>query len=219
MSDDGGASTEPSERELDRMDVRQLGRLGAHLDDVEIVDDSPRVSPGSPEERRVVRRIAAWFGLAVLGAVAFVVVYVVWPWQYTGVGPSTALTNWYTPLLGITFAITVAAVAVGLVRWSELLVPRDVAIQQRHDGPSSPVAQRTTAARFAELGEQTGLTRHPILRRTLLAAGTAIGGVLAVTAIGSMVRSPWPRIMVSTSRERAPRATRTPISRVRRLTE
>jgi ubiquinol-cytochrome c reductase iron-sulfur subunit len=174
------------------MGVRELGRLGAQLDEVEIVDDGPRVTPGSPEERRAVRRVAAWFGLAVLGAVAFVLVYVLWPWHSPGAGPAARTANWFTPLLGITFAVTVGAAAVGLVRWSELLVPPDVAVQQRHDGPSSPVAQRTTAARFVEIGEQTGLSRHPLLRRTVLAAGTAIGGILAVTAIGSLVRNPWP---------------------------
>lgn len=188
MSDDGNT---PSERELDRMDVTELGRLGARLDDVEILDDGPRVTPGSPQERRVVRRIAAWFGLAVLGAVGFILVFVLWPWQYTGVGPRAAVTGWFTPLLGITFAITVGAIAVGVVRWSELLVPPDVAVQQRHDGPSPPIAQRTTAARFVEIGEQTGLSRYPLLRRTVLAAGAAIGGVLTVTAIGSLVRNPW----------------------------
>lgn len=188
MSDDGST---PSERELDRMDVHELGRLGASLDDVEIVDDSPRVPPGSTQERRVVRRISAWFGLAVLGGIGFVVVYVVWPWQFTGVGTGPALTNWYTPLLGITFAITVGAVAIGVVRWTELLVSRDIAVQQRHDGPSSPLAQRTAAARFVELGEQTGVSRHKLLRRTVLAAGTAIGGVLAVVVIGSTVRTPF----------------------------
>ena len=188
MSEDG---TTPTEQDLDRMDVGELGRLGAVLDGVEIVDDAPRHTPGSAAERRAVRRVAAWFVLAVLGAIGFVVVYVVWPWHYTGVGPHMAITAWYTPMLGITFAVTVGAVAVGLVRWTELVTPRDVAVQQRHDGPSPPVAQRTAAARAVEIGEQTGLARHPLLRRTVLAAGTAIGGVLAVLAVGSLVRDPW----------------------------
>jgi ubiquinol-cytochrome c reductase iron-sulfur subunit len=189
VSEDGST---PSERELDRMDVRELGRLGAHLDDVEILDDAPRHEPGSRGERRAVRRVAAWFTLAVLGAVAFVVVYVLWPWQYTGEGPERAITSWYTPMLGITFAACVLSLAVGLVEWTKILTPEDVAVQQRHDGPSPPVAQRTAAARFVEILEQTGLRRSKLLRRTVLAAGAAFAGVLTVTFIGSMVRSPWP---------------------------
>lgn len=188
MSENGSS---PSEHELDRMDVTELGRLGARLDDVEIVDDTPPVPPGSDDERRRVRWIAAYFALAVVAAIGFVVVYVVWPWNYTGVGPHRQITAWYTPMLGITFAVTVGATAVGLIRWSELIVPADVSVQERHDGPSPPVDQRTAAARVVELGEQTGLTRHKLLRRTVLAGGTAIAGVLAVVGIGSLVRNPW----------------------------
>jgi ubiquinol-cytochrome c reductase iron-sulfur subunit len=182
----------PSERELDRMDVHELGRVGARLDDVEIVDDHERFTPGSPEERRAERRVAAWFALAALGGVAFVLVYVLWPWHYIGVGPERAVTAWYTPLLGITFATCVLALAFGLTAYGRTLVPPDVAVQQRHDGPSPAVAQRTAAARFVELEHQTGIKRHGLLRRTVLAAGTAFAGVLTVTFVGALWRSPWP---------------------------
>jgi len=189
VSDDGPT---PCERDLDRMDVHELGRLGAHLDDVEVVDDAPPHPPGSREERRAARRVATWFALSIVGAVAFVAVFVLWPWQYTSTGPDEAITSWYTPMLGITFAVCVLSLAVGLLRWSEVLVPPDVAVQERQDGPSPPIAQRTAAARFVEIVEQTGLRRNPLLRRTVLAAGTAFAGVLTVTFLGTLVRSPWP---------------------------
>jgi ubiquinol-cytochrome c reductase iron-sulfur subunit len=188
VSEDGST---PSERDLDRMDVRELGRLGAHLDDVEVVDDSPRHEPGGPGERRAIRRVAAWFVLSVLGAIGFVGVYVLWPWQYTSTGPQETLRSWFTPMLGITFAISVLALAMGLLEWSKTVAPPDVAVQQRHDGPSSPVDQRTFAARTVEILEQTGLRRSRLLRRTVLAAGTAFAGILAVTALGSLIRNPW----------------------------
>ncbi|MDD7968040.1 cytochrome bc1 complex Rieske iron-sulfur subunit [Actinomycetospora lemnae] len=188
MSEDGST---PPERELDRMDVHELGRLGARLDDVEIVDDAPRHEPGSREERRAYRRVAAWFVLTALGAVGFVLVFVLWPWQYTSEGPEQTLRAWFTPMLGITFAISVLSLAVGIVTWSKIITPEDVAVQQRHDGPSPPVAQRTLAARVVELVDQTGLGRSKLLRRTVLAACTAVAGVLTVTVLGTLVRDPW----------------------------
>ncbi|WP_279579942.1 hypothetical protein [Fodinicola feengrottensis] len=83
--------------EADQFD---LVREGARRDGVELVHYAPRFPvPGTKREKRVERTIAFMFGLSGLFGLAFLVVYIWWPYDYQ-LGVNIA--KLYTPMLGIT---------------------------------------------------------------------------------------------------------------------
>lgn len=194
MTDDGaGGPREPTEHELDRMSNDERATLGSRLDGVEVVDESGSAPPGSAAERRARRLVGVLLGVSTVAAIAFVVAFVAWPWHYDpAVDPFRgSASTYYTPILGITFGVSVLALMAALLLNSKALLPDDLAVQQRHDGPSSSVTQQSTAGRLAELGDQVGIGRRSLLVRVLVVGGSALGAMAAVTLVGSFVRNPW----------------------------
>lgn len=140
----------------------QLGRH-SHRDGVEIVRYQPRLRPGSRAKRRAQWIVWSLFLGSAIAAVGSLVVYVTEPW------PSERS----TPVLGATIALTLCTLGLGLVAWSKLLLPQELAIEHRR----------------AEPPEQPGVRR--LTRRPLLAGGLALGvGLLAVPFAARLVRNP-----------------------------
>src|SRR5699024_7779274 len=105
----GDSTKVPTSDELAGMTQEELARLGAQMDGVELREYGPRQEPGSPAEKRAERIVAKWFLLAALFALAFVVIFIAWPWEYQDALNPDGSTNSsqrmyavYTPLLGIT---------------------------------------------------------------------------------------------------------------------
>ncbi len=158
-------------------------------DGVEILHYEPRFPvPGTKEEKRVVRLVASCFMLTGLAALAFVAVYIFWPWEYQHGGITNA-TKWYTPLLGITLGIALLGVGFGITIWAKKLLPEEIAMQDRYDGPSAQEDRKLTAAMLAQTGEDTGVARRPLLRGALL-AGVAPLGLAAVVPLGALIKDP-----------------------------
>src|SRR3954451_14503716 len=110
----GQAPFDPADPELTRFD---LVREGARRDGVEIVHYAPRFPvPGSRAEKRIQRLIAFFFLLAGAAATAFVVIFVAWPWGYTN---DSALTKYYTPLLGVTLGIALLAIGAAVILYAK----------------------------------------------------------------------------------------------------
>ena len=64
----------------------ELVKLGTNLDGVELVFREPRWPvPGTRAEKRAERAVAFWFTLAGLFALAFLGVFLFWPWKYQGI--------------------------------------------------------------------------------------------------------------------------------------
>jgi len=104
--------------ELTRFD---LVREGARRDGVEIVHYAPRFPvAGTRAEKRIERTIAFFFLLAGAAATAFVVFFVAWPWEY---GDDSALTKYYTPLLGLTLGIALLSIGVAVIIYAKKLLP------------------------------------------------------------------------------------------------
>src|SRR5690606_28896988 len=103
----GPGHVDPDDPNVTRFD---LVREGARRDGIEIVYYAPRFPrPGTRAERRIERLIALLFVLAGLAALAFVVIYIWWPWEYQA---GRHLSKLYTPLLGLTLGISLACVGI-----------------------------------------------------------------------------------------------------------
>ncbi|MCD2190139.1 cytochrome bc1 complex Rieske iron-sulfur subunit [Actinomycetospora soli] len=183
----------PSDAELAEMSTDDLVRLGNRIDDIEVVSDRPRFPvPGTRAEKRAERQVAGWFILAAVMGLAFIVIFIAWPWEYVSPGQDGDLLYvLYTPLIGTTLGLSVLGVGMGIIAYSKKLLPEDLTIQQRHDGRSSEVDRRTAAARLVQTGQQSGLARRKLIFRSLGAAGGVLTAGIAVAAFGGLVKNPW----------------------------
>ncbi|WP_347404688.1 Rieske 2Fe-2S domain-containing protein [Solwaraspora sp. WMMD1047] len=162
-------------------------REGARRDDVEIVHYEPQVVPGSKAERRLTRTVAALFAVAGLSSLAFLAVFIWWPWRYRLVAD---VEEYYTPLLGVTLGIALLGVGFGILVWGKKLLPKEVSIQDRHEGAVSPEERRITGQTMLHMADELGIKRRPLLGVSLLAGLVPVGVVAATPLIGGLIRNP-----------------------------
>jgi ubiquinol-cytochrome c reductase iron-sulfur subunit len=188
--------TEPAgTAELDLSDPRltrfDLVREGARRDGIEIVVYEPRVAPGSRVERRMERIVATMFLLAGGFGVAFMVAYIAWPFQYEGTELNAlSLQRFYTPVLGVTLGLTLFFLGAGIVTWVKKLLPHEVAIEERHDGPSADEDQRLMAATLGNITDESGITRRPLLAGALALGLLPLAAIAAAPIVGGLIRDP-----------------------------
>lgn len=183
----------PSDRELQQMSREQLARLANEFSETEVVAKTHNWPvPGTKAEKRSERFVALWFALSALSAIAFVIAFSVWPDRY--VNPFQDGYIWYklyTPVIGATFAFSLLALGFGMIVYVRRFFPEEVAVQQRHDGPSGELARRTVAAQYEEVAEDVGLPRRSLIRRLAFGAAGLFGVAAGVLAVGPFVRQPW----------------------------
>jgi quinol---cytochrome c reductase iron-sulfur subunit len=190
----GDTPTElPTEDELGQMSRDELVKLGLKMDGVELVhyEDKWPVK-GTRAEKRAERAVALWFLIAALGGVAFLAAFLFWPWRYEA--PSSdkhLLYSLYNPIIGITLGIAILGLGVGALLYTKKFIPDELAVQQRHDGPSAQVDQATILAELADAGDRSTLGRRSLIKKTAgLGAGIFGLGVLAVP-LGGLIKNPW----------------------------
>jgi ubiquinol-cytochrome c reductase iron-sulfur subunit len=181
--------------EVDLNDPRttrfDLVREGARRDGIEIVLYEPRVAPGSRVERRVERIIATFFLLAGVFGVAFIVAYIAWPWEYAGTEQNAlSLQRFFTPVLGVTLGLTLFFLGAGLITWIKKLLPHEVAIEQRHDGPSASEDQRIMGATLGNVVDESCITRRPLLKGALALGALPLVAIAAAPIVGGLIRDP-----------------------------
>ncbi|GAA4214936.1 cytochrome bc1 complex Rieske iron-sulfur subunit [Actinocatenispora rupis] len=173
---------DPDDPKLTRFD---LVREAARRDGVEIVHYEPRFTqPGSKEEKRVVRFIALCFAIVGLTALAFIVAYVAWPWQYKG---GANLNKWYTPVLGATLGLSLLFIGIAIVTWAKKLLPEEVSVQERHEGASPDDERKLTVATTLNVVDELGIKRRPLLKGAI-ALGLAPVGVAAIMPLGGLIK-------------------------------
>jgi ubiquinol-cytochrome c reductase iron-sulfur subunit len=130
-------------------------------------------------QRRAERVIVFWFAVSTISTLSFVF------WNFYG----NAHKQYYTPVLGVSLALAVSALGIGLVHWAKRLMPDEEAVQQREPHFSQPEELAATEATFAKGIEDFGFARRPLLRRTLLTAGSALGliAVVPILNFGKLV--------------------------------
>jgi ubiquinol-cytochrome c reductase iron-sulfur subunit len=173
--------------EFRQADLEEQALTGARIDGVTIVHRRERFPvPGTKAERRAERAVAACFVLAFLGALAFAVCYVVLPWQFE-IGTKDYV--WFTPVLGVTMALSLFGFGLGAILWAKLLITEEESVQERHGGRSEAEDRETTAAIIADGWAMTGIARRSLLQRTLGLSVLALGA-LAVIPLGGLIKKP-----------------------------
>jgi ubiquinol-cytochrome c reductase iron-sulfur subunit len=170
-----------------RLSRFDLVREGARRDGVEIVHYAPRFPvPGTRAEKRIERTIAFFFLLAGLAGTVFVVAFIWWPWEYK-LGDN--LGDYYTPVLGISLGVCLFAIGAAVVTFAKKLLPEEVAVQDRHDGPSPSDEQRLTGATLVNMVDETGITRRPLLKGAIVLGLLPVAAVPLV-ALGGLIDDP-----------------------------
>ncbi|KOX06746.1 ubiquinol-cytochrome c reductase iron-sulfur subunit [Micromonospora sp. DT68] len=162
-------------------------REGARRDDIEIVHYEPQVQPGTKAERRLTRVVAALFLITGLAATAFLVVYIWWPWQYE---PGRGGDKLYTPLLGLTLGVALLAVGFGILTWGKKLLPKEVSIQDRHEGQVDEEGRTITGQTMLYMADELGVKRRPLLGISLLAGLAPVAAVAAAPLVGGLISNP-----------------------------
>ena len=190
---DSSRPVDPTAAELEDMSQPELARLAAELDDVEIVHNTPRWPvPGTRAERRAEHAVGLWFIISALSALAFLVCYLFWPFEYVEPGrPGYWPYALYTPLIGGFFGLCVLTLGIAVISYVKKFFPDEVSVQQRHDGPSTELARKTVMAQLAAAGKDTGIARRKLIIRSAGAAAGIFGLGLGVAAIAPLVRNPW----------------------------
>lgn len=162
-------------------------REGARRDDIEIVHYEPQVAPGTKAERRLVRLVAWLFLLSGLVGTAFLVIYIWWPWEYA---PGRGSDKWYNPLLGVTLGLSLLGIGFGILTWGKKLLPKEVSIQDRHEGQVPEDERSITGQTMLYMADELGVKRRPLLGISLLAGLVPVGAVAAAPLVGGLISNP-----------------------------
>jgi ubiquinol-cytochrome c reductase iron-sulfur subunit len=121
--------------------------------------------------RRAERVAAAFFVLAFVGGIAFILFYAAWPGHVGNINRA-ARSNY---ALGTSLTLIFVGLAVGMTIWVRHLVTTKEIIQERHPISSTPEDREVFNQYFQEGTEESGLLKRRLLRRTLLLASAPLG--------------------------------------------
>ena len=132
-----------------------------------------------PDTQRTERLIALVFTISMLAGFALLVVY---------------LAGGQTQVEGVLLALCLGGIGVGIILWSQRLLPVGLRVEPRH-----PVADAANAEAVRDiLAEEGAITRRSILVRALAGAFAGLGAALAIPALSlgpepgrSLFETPW----------------------------
>jgi ubiquinol-cytochrome c reductase iron-sulfur subunit len=127
-----------------------------------------------------------------------------WPWQYKPTGdPGNFIYSLTTPLYGVTFGLSILAIGIGAVLFQKRFIPEEIAIQDRHDGPSSEVDRKTIVAELVDTLETSTLPRRRLIKMSLGVGIGAFGLGTLVAGIGGLIKNPWAPVVPTANGKRA----------------
>ncbi len=139
------------------------------------------------QEKRAERQISTMFALSALCTVGFVVAYFA----------LKAGDNWDTVgglgaqnvALGLTLGGALLLIGVGVIQWARKLMADAEIVEMRHPVRSSDEDRAETLTALRQGTEESGIVRHPIIRRSLLGA-VGLLGVPAVIGLRDLGPTP-----------------------------
>ncbi len=181
-----------TDQELERMSNAELAALGTELDDVTVAYRKERYPvEGDPREKAAAAGINGWLAVAILAALAFLGVYLFWPWEPKFHGDEgLAIYTLYTPLLGLTSALSFVSLGIAMVQYVKKFIPEEISVQRRHDGRSSEIDRRTTTALLNDAWETSTLGRRTAMKGLLGTAGL-LAGLVVIAPLGGLIKNPW----------------------------
>ena len=96
----------------------------------------------------------------------------------------------FTPILGLTMGLSLALLGVAMITWGKKLLPEEIAVQERHDGPSDATEAKLTGQTILNMGDELGLKRRPVLGLAALAGLLPLGAVAAAPIVGGLIKNP-----------------------------
>ncbi len=198
-------SSNPQGENLSAMSEAELAALGGRMDGVETVFKEDRWPvPGTRAEKRSERLVSFWLMFGGLMGLLLLLVFLFWPWEYKPYGvKGNLLYSWATPMYGITFGLSILAIGVGAVLYQKRFIPEEISIQDRHDGRSSELDRKTSAATLVDAFESSTIKRRKMIG---MAAGIGVGafgvGTL-VAALGGIIKNPWKPVVPTADGPRA----------------
>ncbi|MGJ4050499.1 ubiquinol-cytochrome c reductase iron-sulfur subunit [Corynebacterium macclintockiae] len=181
-----------SHEELSKMNDDELARLGTELDGVTVAYRKERFPiANDPAEKRASRKVTIMLALSVLFAIAFIGIYLFWPWEYKHLAEDGVwLYSIYTPLLGLTSGLSITLLGAAIVAYTKNFVPEEISVQTRHDGPSEEVDRRTLVALLNDSWKTSTLGRRPVIAG-LAGTGAVLAGLTIALPLGGIVKNPW----------------------------
>jgi ubiquinol-cytochrome c reductase iron-sulfur subunit len=195
----------PSDAELSEMSREDLVTLGGKIDGVDTILKEPRWPvEGTKAEKRAERAVAYWLLFGGVAGLALLVIFLFWPWEYQPFGSEGELMySLATPLYGLTFGLSILAIGIGAVLYQKKFIPEEISVQDRHDGASSELDRRTTAANLTDALEASTLKRRKLIG---IAGGIGLGafglGTLVAFA-GGLIKNPWKPVVQTADGKKA----------------
>jgi ubiquinol-cytochrome c reductase iron-sulfur subunit len=200
-----GAAHEPDEAALAAMSHEELLALGGKIDGVDIVFKEPRWPvEGTKAEKRAERGVALWLLLGGVFGLALLVIFLFWPWEYKPKeDPDSLLYTLTTPLYGLTFGMSILAIAVGVILFQKRFIPEEISIQDRHDGASREVDRKTVVANLADAYQGSTVGRRKLIGLSMGVGLGAFGLGTLVAFVGGLIKNPWKPVVPTADGKKA----------------
>ena len=132
-----------------------------------------------PEEqqRRGEKLAALWFIIAFLGGIGFLVSYFLFPPNAAG-EPSIAdpqIGQYSNMLMGGTLTLAMFGIGAGMTVWARNVMPHYEVASPYDELPSSEEEKSSFSEFFMKSADESGFTKRPLMRRTLIAAMLPLG--------------------------------------------
>ncbi|GAA4141288.1 ubiquinol-cytochrome c reductase iron-sulfur subunit [Actinomadura keratinilytica] len=124
--------------------------------------------------KRAERVVAAFFLLAFAASVAFIAYYIGWSGRdggMHGIDRARESNLW----LGGTMTLAFLAMAIGVTIWVRRLMTSKPLVQERHELRADDATREAFTKTFLDGAKESGITKRPLLRRTLLLAAAPLG--------------------------------------------
>jgi ubiquinol-cytochrome c reductase iron-sulfur subunit len=188
-----GPAREPNEAALAEMSQDELVALGGMLDGVDTVYKEPRWPvQNTRAEKRAERGVALWLLLGGFFGLALLLVFLFWPWEYKPKeAQGSLLYTLTTPLYGLTFGLSILAIAIGAVLFQKRFIPEEISIQERHDGASRDIDRKTVVANLTDAYQGSTIGRRKLIGLSLGMGLGAFGLGTLVAFLGGLIKNPW----------------------------